>query len=557
MDISQYRTDIQKLLLAIQKERAANSTNTIALCNELEQYGKQRNDNSLIGFARFTRGEIYYLLNDMPSFYREMLFCMEPLESIGEWGYLAMANNMLGIMSLNRGNAPFAMDYYSKAITLCKKYRLPDLEWIVHMNLGTMFLTVDNFDDALKHYSSSFEYIKKHKGDLDNYLDSLTAVCVGFGKAHLKKGDVAEAGKYKEILESECVPELAREEMVPVNCFLAGYYNMAGDEIKRNKCRDKIIEDFSDKVPIMDIFDDVYDFLKLLLEVRDDDAFREFMPRVEEITQRTIVRNLERKLVSLRIRYYRMLEMEEECAKAAIRFYELFELMEQENNMMVTNMISLRQEVLNLTAANDEALMANKSLQKQSQTDPLTGMYNRLRLNEYGEVAFDRALKNQIGVAVEILDIDFFKEYNDNYGHQKGDDVIRLIADSIKKLQRHGRIFAARYGGDEFVVIYEGYKYDEVFDLAKELKSIIVGARYVHEFSRTKTKFVTISQGVFWGVPQAGSSVWSYLHEADNLLYKVKAKSRNSVAVGHDPSEATQNALADRTHMETMQEMEE
>jgi diguanylate cyclase (GGDEF)-like protein len=68
--------------------------------------------------------------------------------------------------------------------------------------------------------------------------------------------------------------------------------------------------------------------------------------------------------------------------------------------------------------------MANKSLQKQSQTDPLTGMYNRARLNEYGDVAFDRAIKNGVGIAIEILDIDFFKEYNDNYGHQKGDNVI-------------------------------------------------------------------------------------------------------------------------------------
>ena len=556
MDISQYRTDIQNLIMQIQKERSANSTSTIALCNELEQYGKQKGDNSLIGFARFTRGEIYYLLNDMPSFYREMLFCMEPLESIGEWGYLAMANNMLGIMSLNRGNAPFAMDYYSRALTLCRQYRLPDLEWIIHMNMGTMFLSVDNFDDALVHYGLSFDYIKKHQ-DLDNYLDSLTAICVGFGKALLKKGDLMEATKYKEILDKECIPSLAAEEMIPVNCFLARFYHMTGEKEKLAVCRDRVVEGFSDKVPIMDIFDDIYDFLDLLLETWEEPLFLEFMPRVEEITARTIVRNLERKLVSLRIRCYRMLNQDEECARAALRFFELYELMEQENNMMVTNMISLRQEMLNLTRANSEAMQANKSLQKQSETDPLTGMYNRLRLKEYGEIAFDRAMKNEVGVAVEILDIDFFKEYNDNYGHQKGDEVIKLIADSIKKLQRHGRIFGARYGGDEFVIIYEGYRYNEVFELAKELKAIIVGAGFEHEFSRTKTKYVTISQGVFWGVPQPGGSVWDYLHEADNLLYKVKAKSRNSVAVGHDPSDVTESAIMDRENMVTVEDMEE
>ncbi|MCR5451271.1 MAG: hypothetical protein K6F00_01425, partial [Lachnospiraceae bacterium] len=229
MDVGQYRSDVQKLINQIQVARGSNSKETIKLCDELEKYGREKSDDSLIGFARFTRGEIYYLLNDMPSFYREMLFCMEPLENIGEWGYLTMANNMLGIMSLNRGNAPFAMDYYQKALRISQTYRLPDLEWIVHMNLGTMFLSVDNFDDALRHYEYSFQYIKAHR-NLGNYIQSLTAVCVGFGKAYLKKGDTEHATGFKSRLVEDCLPALEAEEAIPVNCFLAKYYQKIGDK---------------------------------------------------------------------------------------------------------------------------------------------------------------------------------------------------------------------------------------------------------------------------------------------------------------------------------------
>jgi diguanylate cyclase (GGDEF)-like protein len=224
---------------------------------------------------------------------------------------------------------------------------------------------------------------------------------------------------------------------------------------------------------------------------------------------------------------------ETQYAKAAVRFVALDEMMEQENKMIVKNMIGLRLELNELAIVNHQIEEQNRSLQIRSQTDPLTGMYNRLRLNSYGETAFERAEKNQVGLAVEILDIDFFKEYNDNYGHQAGDKVIQFIAASIKKMQAGNRVFAARYGGDEFVLIYEGYTDEEVFALAKKLKKIITMERMPHRYSRTETKYVTISQGMYWGIPKKGTSIWQYLHEADNMLYKVKRKSRNSIMLGH------------------------
>ena len=253
------------------------------------------------------------------------------------------------------------------------------------------------------------------------------------------------------------------------------------------------------------------------------------------MVKKTSIKNMQQKLLDLLLQFYNAIGDKKSYIESAVRYYENESSMAHENDLMIKSMIKLRQSFYNLSKENSEIAAKTRSLEKKSETDPLTAMYNRFRLNKYAEIAFKKAIDNQTGLAVEILDIDFFKEYNDNYGHQAGDRVIKYIADSIKKLQKDNNIFAARYGGDEFVMIYEGYTREEVFGLAKQLKQIINSGHVEHKYSRTNIKYVTISQGVFWGIPEEGGSVWHYLHEADGLLYKVKTRSRNSIMVGHLP----------------------
>ena len=90
-----------------------------------------------------------------------------------------------------------------------------------------------------------------------------------------------------------------------------------------------------------------------------------------------------------------------------------------------------------------------------------------------------------------------------------------------------------RVGGDEFVVIYEGYSDTEVFDMAKDLKERILKRAVEHKFTKSFMKIVTVSQGIFWGKPTDGTTAWNFLHAADALLYRAKNKSRNSIMLGH------------------------
>ncbi len=529
MNVLGYNREIQLLIGDIQKNRGKDPGAVIKACDKLLEIGKSMKDDALIGYAYFSKGETYYLLNDASNFYSHMLSCMGPMEHVKEWGYVAMANNMLGIVSLNRGNAPFALDYYIKAISICEDYSLPDIEWMIHMNLGSLYLNIEEYQKSISHTEIAHRYLQEHK-DIEHYIESMTAILLGMGRAYLKLDMQENFLEVEKRLRLDCMPFLQEMDKIVIYCFFARVHRAIGENEARDYWIDMVNKNASTSMPILDVFDDFYDYLHMLLSIEKYDDFFNAYTILDDLTKHTSIKNLERKLLTLKIRYYRKVKQIEEYKISSVLYFELSEFMERENRLMVSNMVVMRNSYMELTQINRKVEEKNTFLQKRSETDPLTGMYNRLKLNEYSEDAFKKALAAKTSIAVEILDIDFFKQFNDNYGHQAGDDCIKFIASMLQKLASEGSVFAARYGGDEFVVIYEGLSREMVEAKANELRDSIYNAKVEHKFSLTDDR-VTISQGICYGLPVKGDTMFAYLQKADNMLYEVKQKSRNAIKI--------------------------
>ncbi|MDD6194149.1 MAG: GGDEF domain-containing protein [Lachnospiraceae bacterium] len=530
MNVNLYTEEVQNWIKEIQSNRGRDLERVISFCDKVESFGRETSDDALIGFACFSRGETYYLMNDMRNFYAQMLACLAPMERIGEWGYVVMANNMLGIMSLNRGNAPFAMDYYMKALNYCHTYKLPDLEWIVHMNMGALYLNIEESQKALDHIENSYHYIMAHP-ERPDYIQNLMTAYLGMAKAYLNMELRSSAEKYSDKIRRECRPYLSPLDLLVVDCFEARLCREKGDQEGFREAVTRINEGILRDVPIMDIFDDLYEYMKMLLDAECSPEFISIYQVVQHLIQRTSIKNMEKKLLTLKIQYLKKTGQTNEYNRATIQYYEISEQMEKENRLMVTSMISMRNSLNDLAAINREVKQENIALHRKSEVDPLTGIYNRFKLNEYGEIAFEEACRNQTSLAIEILDIDYFKQYNDNYGHQAGDEAIKEVARMMQEMAGRGKIFCSRYGGDEFVIIYEGYTKDETMGLAQTLKKLTSDRNITHAYSKAE-KYLTISQGICWGIPKTHEKIWDYLHAADELLYKVKKISRNSIRIG-------------------------
>jgi diguanylate cyclase (GGDEF)-like protein len=180
----------------------------------------------------------------------------------------------------------------------------------------------------------------------------------------------------------------------------------------------------------------------------------------------------------------------------------------------------------------------NKLLQEKSERDPLTKLPNREKINEYTEVAFENAYHNGTNLGVEIFDIDFFKQYNDTYGHQAGDKCLKKIAQLLHSLMEQG-IFCARYGGDEFIIIYENKSDDEIKAIAEQLRQRVMELNITHTNS-TISPVVTISQGIRNSVPKDGNKIWDYFYIADMSMYHVKRTTKNDVLLLHNAIEYQQ-----------------
>ena len=171
---------------------------------------------------------------------------------------------------------------------------------------------------------------------------------------------------------------------------------------------------------------------------------------------------------------------------------------------------------------------ANMKLEKLSLTDPLTRVANRRYFGKTLELEWRRGLRGKYSLSIIMIDIDYFKLFNDNYGHVKGDECLKRVATVLKKAAQRSGDFIARYGGEEFVVILPNTDLKGACFLAELMRSNVEKQMIPHEKS-TVSEYVTISLGVSTIIPGQEYSYDFLLKHADKALYRAKQKGRNCV----------------------------
>jgi diguanylate cyclase (GGDEF)-like protein len=165
-----------------------------------------------------------------------------------------------------------------------------------------------------------------------------------------------------------------------------------------------------------------------------------------------------------------------------------------------------------------------------AQMDPLTSVRNRRFMDKHFHQLITEHYKKQLPLSVIMIDIDFFKKYNDNYGHQQGDKVLIDVTKAISSILREKTDVLCRYGGEEFVVILAGAKVHIAERVADRIKTAVNGIAIKHEDSEA-AGFITVSQGVYSAVPSNTDSEKTFIEYADRGLYKAKNSGRNKYII--------------------------
>jgi len=169
-----------------------------------------------------------------------------------------------------------------------------------------------------------------------------------------------------------------------------------------------------------------------------------------------------------------------------------------------------------------------KIIEEISIIDELTQLFNRRHFNKVLHTELNRAKRDKKELSFMMLDVDYFKLYNDTYGHQEGDNVLQKVSKVLNNFTNRGGDFAFRLGGEEFGILFSKPTQKEAQEFANRIRKTIQDLKIKHE-KNLKYKVITISIGLFTIYPDENLGEQEIYKKADDLLYKAKENGRNAV----------------------------
>ncbi|MDR3418098.1 MAG: sensor domain-containing diguanylate cyclase [Nevskia sp.] len=179
----------------------------------------------------------------------------------------------------------------------------------------------------------------------------------------------------------------------------------------------------------------------------------------------------------------------------------------------------------------EKLIRLQKELEELSFKDGLTGVANRRMFDSVMDMEWTKARRDRQPLSLILLDIDYFKQYNDHYGHLKGDDCLKRVAQVLSRAATRSRDFFARFGGEEFVLVLPETDAQSAGVVAERCRALVAKEQIAHERSDIGPA-VTISLGVGTMIPSGDAAPAAFIERVDHLLYQAKHQGRNRAECG-------------------------
>jgi len=263
------------------------------------------------------------------------------------------------------------------------------------------------------------------------------------------------------------------------------------------------------------------------------------------------IQNFEKKIAHIHQIVNKLITYEVSVAKyERKRFLEVYDSLLLEVGLILAMVIfavmiisfyvfkSIQNDQTALEVTTKKLKIANKKLENVSYTDSLTGLYNRRYFNLVYDKELKRAKRTHSYITFMMLDIDYFKQYNDTYGHIEGDFALKSVAKVLKETLKRPSDFVFRLGGEEFGVLLTETAESNSAIMARKICDSVRGREIKHEHSEV-SEYVTISIGVACCIADEALNEEILLTRADEMLYKAKDSGRDCYNITTNVSEAT------------------
>lgn len=429
----------------------------------------------------------------------------------------------LGISYLTKENYGQGLDYLKKAYQYAQMMEEKDYskEAYIVSNICEAYIDMKAYEkceDELKFYMELINNMPEGKYQ----RDELAKYYLVYSRYNISTDNLDEALKYASMAE-QCYEEEVTFNYANFDIFIKDLYGdiyyKKGDYEKALEYYLYIKNEFDSRgIPSYDLdnLNDLYETYKALGD--NEKAYRYIEARYSSLEK--IYRMQESQHSDYLIEQFESEQKEAEILKLQEKNKDLFVVIICGTMLVIIFIIA----TIVIFKKNREIRQLNEKFRNLSEVDELTKIYNRRALDEYLKKKWGVLVRARRPVAIAMIDVDFFKKYNDYYGHQDGDIVLKMVATIIKSNIRK-EDFVARYGGEEFIIIMPATDVNMAITVIKRIQVELEKKHIEHKDSMV-ADHVTISIGI--AVSKKTESYSEIIKKADEALYEAK-KIRNTV----------------------------
>lgn len=482
----------------------------------------EENDKSNFGRHYFYLSQFYFECGNLEESMNYALKGVHTLRNIPYTTELSKCYNIMGVIYNSKRDSLHALDWYLDAMDIIiKNDDIPTLSNIYN-NIGCIY-------DDLQDYPSAIEYFKKALELVEDKNDEAYSLeVINLALMYCELGDWDKVEYYYN-----CLKEVKKEYVLYANeihlaviRILIAYHN---EDIEGVRYQLKLIQSRIEKEEIStNNFDEIVNALPKIIDIRFVDEISNLLKLLNKIADVKQLIDSQITLIDVNIKLNELIGNEDEIIRLSKEFYQLTNLKNTERSKMAIDGINLKLQMRDMVLEHQRMEEQSMRYKQQAQRDNLTGLYNRSIFKERIETLFKNAVSLHKNVGVVIVDINDFKQFNDCYGHIKGDNCIRDISSIMLRLM-DDHIYFLRYGGDEFLGFF--YDIDEltiksmIHLIASEIKALNIE----HKTTSYPLKICDVTQGGYIAIPRSTDTLYDFIAKADDQLYKGKRDQSNIV----------------------------
>lgn len=524
MNKSELSPEIEKYINERMEYRNRTGVLSEEECQSILKYAAENESDAVFGIGYYYFAEYYWYQDDTEKTMYCLTECSKCFRTARMHELLARAYNMMGAVSDSQGNRVAALNDYYTGLQYAERYHLPYVVGMLEMNIAYILMRMKRYQEAQEHYGRAMGGYRQAQDNSHLNLN-LTDCMLHCGHCCLKQGEKEQAYRFLNRIDQirSRQPGKAYSD-AEIEVFRGECLAAQGERQEALRCVGRVIAAIDSGESFNDVSNSLPELAELLMEQEDYELLGELFERVK-LFGRGKEDRLSEYLFPYQARYLLHEHKTEEYRECIGDYVATYEKIRWHNRQVTARVMELQDRLRGIEQEQKRMKDSNRKLESLALYDSMTGLANRTLIHEYVTRRFEEAQADGKLFAIELLDIDYFKDYNDTYGHLAGDSCIEAVA-AVLQEQADDRIFCGRYGGDEFMVVYSDMTAEEIEETLCRIQSQVREKRLPHKKSGCST-VVTVSQGVFMSVPDSESREWDFNSMADAALYAAKRAGRN------------------------------